>query len=129
MAVKSSDLVKLLTKGKADGYDFAILLNQEICTNEAWNEERMSALLDHELVHCELARDPKTQAIKRDECGNPVYRIRGHDIEEFREIVERHGLWKSDLESFAESIKAIIKAPLLGVDQGNGSTIELKQAC
>jgi hypothetical protein len=27
----------------------------------------------------------------------------GHDVEEFRAVIERHGLWKADLRKFAET--------------------------
>ncbi len=36
-----------------------------------------------------------------DERGRRVYRIRKHDLEEFRAIVERYGCYKRDLEDFA----------------------------
>ncbi len=30
-----------------------------------------------------------------------VYRLRKHDLEEFRAVVDRHGFYKSDIEEFA----------------------------
>ena len=42
----------------------------------------------------------------------PVWRVRGHDVEEFEEIVARHGVWKRDLERFAEAIAKRKKSPL-----------------
>lgn len=47
------------------------------------------ALVDHELCHFDV--DDETRAL----------RIRGHDLEEFRAVVARHGLWREDLEAFA----------------------------
>jgi hypothetical protein len=58
------------------------------------------ALVDHELCHCLAEWD--------DEKGEHVLGTRGHDIEEFAEIVDRHGLWKADLAAFAESVGAQI---------------------
>ncbi len=55
----------------------------------AWqriSEEQMLALVDHELCHCALNPDS----------GTPE--IRPHDVEEFSEIVKRHGLWRADVE-------------------------------
>ena len=42
----------------------------------------------------------------------PVWRVRGHDVEEFEEIVARHGVWKRDLEKFVEAIAKRKKSPL-----------------
>lgn len=50
------------------------------------------ALIDHELCHF---------------AGG--YDLRGHDLEEFTDVVRRHGLWKPDL---AELIEAAVQKPL-----------------
>ncbi|WP_164970356.1 putative metallopeptidase [Bacillus subtilis] len=31
--------------------------------------------------------------------------IREHDVEEFSEIIERHGLWDTGIETFAEAVR------------------------
>jgi hypothetical protein len=36
--------------------------------------------------------------------GKYVFRVRKHDVEEFSEIVERHGIWKHDLQVFADAL-------------------------
>ena len=48
----------------------------------------------------------------RDTKGRLCWRLRGHDIEEFRGIVQRHGCYKRDLEMFAESLLNRKKTPL-----------------
>ena len=68
----------------------------------AWsqfNEKQRVALVDHELCHGTVAVNAEGET-KEQEDGRPVYRVRKHDVEEFREIVERYGLWKADLEAF-----------------------------
>lgn len=50
--------------------------------------ERRRALLDHELTHFVLDEGDESRVL-----------LRGHDVEEFAEIVGRHGLWTPDLES------------------------------
>lgn len=93
-----------------DGFDFAIMLNKE-----AWaglNEKQKRALIDHELCHAQIVYDAD---------GNPKYddrdrlccRIRKHDCEEFRVVVERHGLWTSDLAELARAAINDSKRPLL----------------
>lgn len=84
-------------------YDFIILLNQEAWDHPEFGDARRKALLDHELCHAEASLNEEGDQ-RRDERGRPIWRTRKHDIEEFREIVERHGLYKQDLEKFAQTI-------------------------
>jgi len=68
----------------------------------ALNPAQREALVDHELCHC-LAE------FVEDENGEPTKEVRlkigGHDVEEFSDVVRRHGLWLSDVRSFAQTIK------------------------
>lgn len=55
------------------------------------------ALVDHELTHC---------TFEFDEAKNTVtLGIRGHDIEEFAEVVQRNGIWEDGLAEFAQATK------------------------
>ncbi len=51
------------------------------------------ALVDHELSHCQMAENKD---------GDMVPALTGHDLEEFTEIVRRHGLWNKGTEHFAK---------------------------
>ena len=51
-------------------------------------EQEHKALVDHELHHCFVGEDKE---------GNPVYKIVPHDFEEFKEIIERYGLWQDNI--------------------------------
>jgi hypothetical protein len=58
-----------------------------------WNElkaAQQEALVDHELCHCGMS-------------GDVPYMIH-HDVEEFSAVIDRHGLWRSDVELFGRSI-------------------------
>lgn len=109
---KKSDVDGRLVLGRAKkgsdldrdmhGFDFVILLNHEAYTAASFTKGQQTALLDHELTHCEVSKDTNGEP-KTDERGRTVYRMRGHDVEEFREVVARHGTWKSDLEGFAQA--------------------------
>jgi hypothetical protein len=57
-------------------------------------ESQRRALVDHELTHCDF---------KEDKWGTITWKIRGHDVEEFREIIQRHGLWQPEVESFVRA--------------------------
>lgn len=94
------------------------------------NQAQQTACLDHELMHCgvhyepvkeqvgktrqgkartkivrdEYGRVQYTNEIKRDDDGAPKWRMIPHDLEEFRDIVERHGLWDQSLQEFKKAI-------------------------
>jgi hypothetical protein len=96
---KASDLDRART-----GQDAVILLNRYVWEDPEFGPAQKRALIDHELCHLALALDPEGEP-KFDELGRVCYRMRKHTIEEFHEIVDRHGLYKSDLQSFAEAIR------------------------
>lgn len=73
---------------------FAIVISEPIWCHMDANERR--ALLDHELCHC---------GARRDNDGNTVLYMVGHDLEEFRCIVERHGYWQRDVKLMAQSME------------------------
>lgn len=54
--------------------------------------EQRIALIDHELTHCVFDAEKDTWV------------LREHDIEEFREVVDRWGLWHPALKDFGESV-------------------------
>jgi hypothetical protein len=81
---KVTDLEKQFRK-----HDFTILLNEE-----AWavaHEDMKKAVLDHELAHAGVC--------SRDD-GEKRFYVRKHDLEDFEEIVKRHGLWNSQTQNF-----------------------------
>jgi hypothetical protein len=94
--MKASDLQRELVN-----WDFVILLNEEVFQDTAFTLEKRIALIDHELCHATRQLD-RFYAPATDEYGRSVWRMRKHDIEEFRCIVERHGCYKKDLEAFAQ---------------------------
>lgn len=92
-------------------FDYVILLNREVWLDEVFTPEKKRALIDHELCHADAARD-KDGFPKRDERDRFVWRTRKHDIEEFRDVVRRHGCYKADLEEFAKALLVKRNAPL-----------------
>lgn len=57
--------------------------------------EARRALVDHELCH--FGVDDETGALT----------IRGHDLEEFNAVVERHGVWREDVAAFLGACAAV----------------------
>lgn len=99
-------------------YDFIIVLNRVVWDSPEFTEAQKRALIDHELCHAAIAEDKHGNAV-RDERGRQVFRVRKHDIEEFHEIVTRHGCYKRDLEYFAERLLERAKAPLMAQAHGD----------
>ena len=93
------------------GYDFVILLNHEAWNESGFREEQMRALIDHALCRCEVSKDSAGEP-RIDENNRTVYRLRQPDVQEFSEIVARHGLWTTDLERFAQTILNDKRRPL-----------------
>jgi len=83
--------------------DFVIWLAEDFWLGEATDDMRR-ALLDHELCHC--AFDEETEE----------WKLRQHDIEEFKEIIERHGLWSSALWEAAGVLAAAAQQVLPGFE-------------
>lgn len=81
----------------------------------AWPMEKLRALVDHELCH--IGRKKEDEPWYDSETGTwkpPVYLPKNepeswflidHDIEEFSKIVDRHGLWETGVEKFAQSVR------------------------
>ena len=65
----------------------------------AASDTEREALVWHELAHCQHATD-QYDAPKYDRDGNPVYALKGHDIEAFKSEVERFGAWTPDIAEF-----------------------------
>lgn len=93
-------------------FDFVIVLNEQVWKSAEFTGEKKRALMDHELCHAAPARHEDGELV-RDERGRATWRMRKHSIEEFHEIVERHGCYKGDLEAFAKLLLEKQAAPLL----------------
>lgn len=96
-----------------------ILLN-----DTAWDgltTSQREALIDHELCHAAIVLDDDGQP-KKDDRGRLVCRIKKHDMEEFRAVVERHGLWTADLEQIAQAAMNDANRPLLKDSEAEAET-------
>ena len=71
------------------GAFFVIVISEPV-----WNllrPEQRVALIDHELCHC---------WVEEKEDGNLSLQLVSHDLEEFAQIVLRHGLWREEVTQF-----------------------------
>ena len=76
--------------------DYVMIVNR--VEWKGFSDDQRRALVDHELCHC---------LVETGEDGELKFKIRGHDLEEFKEIVERHGMWQPDIEAFASAVQQL----------------------
>lgn len=74
------------------------------------------ALVDHELNHLQVGYN---------ESGELVLKLRAHDLEEFEDVVRRHGLWKKDVEHFVKVAADQLNLLDQDDDEGDPSIEEL----
>lgn len=85
--------------------------------HESWalmGPEQREALIDHELCHIERKEshdyDPeKREFVKRwANADDPdSWSKREHDVEEFADIISRHGLWEKGIEKVAVAVREV----------------------
>ena len=81
----------------------------------AWREfmpDQRLALVDHQLTHIwrepTVIVDPVTKELRNswaDAKEPDSWSIRDHDVEEFADIIMRHGLWDTKRETFGEAVR------------------------
>lgn len=61
------------------------------------NKDQREALVDHELSKC---------SAEFNDDGDVALKVKSHDLEEFRGVVERRGLWRPDVTEFLRAAKS-----------------------
>lgn len=74
------------------------------------SDAEFCALVEHELLHCAQAKDEFGGPRFNRDTGRPIYAMRGHDVEEFADIVSRYGADAAGVRAFVE---AASRPPLL----------------
>lgn len=90
---RSAELLRVFNGGEDP--DFIVTLWASY-VHEA-SPEAICALVEHELYHCGQAKDKDGEP--RFLGGQPVWKMRGHDVEEFIGVVERYGATNSSLKA------------------------------
>jgi len=87
--------------------DFVITLDAVTAADDP--DLNFCALVDHELYHCGLRVDREGN-VKYDRFGDPVFAIRGHDVEEHIGVVARYGIVSAGVERL---VAAALRPPLI----------------
>jgi len=86
--------------------DIIIELNEQVFNDPDTTNELKRAIMDHELCHPRPIIDNETGDQREDVQGRKLWFNRKHDLEEFREIVERHGFYRQEVQDFATTFQA-----------------------
>lgn len=82
--------------------DFLITLDANYCSE--CDDAEFCALVEHELYHIAQALDKFGAPRFNQQTGEPVFAIRGHDVEEFVGVVRRYGA-SSAVQKMVEAAK------------------------
>jgi hypothetical protein len=99
--------------------DFLITLDA-VFADQA-EDAAFAALIDHELCHCVQATDEFGAPRFNKMTSQPIWAVRGHDVEEFVSVVERFGVEAAG-QAAIDFVIAASKTPLIG-------PARLAQAC
>jgi hypothetical protein len=91
-----------------DGADYSVFVIE--IAEAIWlrlEDRERQALVDHELSHCWAGENDK---------GEFKLSTRGHDVEEFHAVVERHGMWRKEIKDFAATVEQLTLADRWGAE-------------
>lgn len=74
------------------------------------DDRAFCALVEHELYHCAQAQDQFGGPRFNQQTGEPIFTMRGHDIEEFTGVVARYGTTSPDVRRLVDAAN---RAPLI----------------
>jgi hypothetical protein len=105
-----SPFERYLSSGEAQdpaaGYDLVCVVN-ETDWGMVCNTGRERALVDHLCAHVERVTDDE---------GTETWKVKGHDVEDFHQVVERHGAWHPRLRDFAHALQRQLPLPTAPVE-------------
>lgn len=89
-------------------FDFLIEIAKDVW-DEASDEFRL-ALIDHELGHVGIRYNAPNEPAMDEKTGRLKTYVRRHDVEEFEDVLERHGAYHKGLRDFLDAFAATAKA-------------------
>lgn len=107
------------------GYIPDFLLTFDAVYASQLNDLEFAALVDHELCHCVQAEDEFGNPRFSTVTGQPVWALKGHDVEEFTSVVSRFGIQAAGQDA-VDFVIAASKQPVIGparLAQGCGTCL------
>jgi hypothetical protein len=86
--------------------DFLLTFSAPLCAS--LDDRAFCALAEHELLHCAQAVDEGGNPKFSRTTGLPIFALKGHDVEEFTDIVRRYGVVSPDVRDL---VRAANEAP------------------
>lgn len=105
---------KVSERQQAAGLDLDFIITLAHDEWELATENARRAVIDHELCHCDF--------------NDGDCKLAAHDIEEFQVIIDRYGLWKSDLRIIAPSFSSAQLAMFPDAPQARGKVEAVEPA-
>jgi hypothetical protein len=103
--------LQLLEHGGGVEPDFRLIFDATLMA--AADEASFCATVEHELLHCGQKLGPGGAPAYDRKTGRPRFRIVGHDVEEFVEIVRRYGVGAAAGDT-AALVEAAKRPPVVG---------------
>lgn len=92
---KYGTIARVSTKQRQAGIDADYILTLQADAWRHFDKRQKKALVDHELAHMRIVKTKKGKQ----------FRLRHHEVEEFIDIVKRHGKWQESLERMHEAME------------------------
>lgn len=83
-------------------HDFVIEISKDLW-EEIGSDEFKQALVDHELGHCGIRMDESGDVLYDERTNRPKTYVKKHDIEEFADVLFRHGAYHEELRNFIQA--------------------------
>jgi hypothetical protein len=82
--------------------DFLIILDEEYWLS--CGDKHREILMHHEMCHC-IHKEDKWGSPRFGKEGQPVWGLRGHDVEEFNLVVRRYGAYSEEVQKFMAAVR------------------------
>jgi hypothetical protein len=98
--------------------DAIIIINETWWVHHTTSDEMRKAMIHHQLMHIGVRKDDSGE-VKKDEKGRVRLYTRKHNIEEFREVIQEHGLYVDDLAVTCRIMQPHLVDETVETDEGD----------
>ena len=102
---------------------FVITLSAPYCATAP--DAEFCALVEHELYHCAQKVHPEWGPMYDSQTGEPLWCIRGHDVEEFVGVVRRYGADAAGVRALVAAANEKPLLPAIEIARGCGTCLKV----